>query len=122
MSYCAGGDGRVVLEKRSYVNYVIALLSKAFENVWVVDDDTVGFVRYRGIYCEKDILECLDGIVPFIKEGSIEFSGEDDCLWCFKFADGKWVDLNGTVIYGYDLSDVPDDNLIAEVKKRGLVI
>lgn len=50
-------------------------------------------------YHEDEIYEVLNKIKPFVKEGELEYHGEDDYHWRFIFKDNDWVEENGEVYY-----------------------
>lgn len=41
----------------------------------------------------------LDELKPYISEGLIEYTGEEDTHWHFSFKDGEWTESNGRIIY-----------------------
>lgn len=73
-------------------------------------------------YHEEDTTEFLKTIAPYITEGCLNYSGEDGCIWRFIFdpATKSWNEENATISYG--MSDYSDEQLIAELEKRGYTV
>lgn len=73
-------------------------------------------------YHEEDTIEFLKVLAPYIKEGHISYTGEDDCIWRFVFnpETGKWDEEYATVSFGFE--EYEDDELIEELEKRGYVV
>ena len=59
-------------------------------------------------------MENLNFLTPYITEGDIDYSGDDDCFQKFVFnpETQKWDKINGDVYY-------TDDDLIQELERRG---
>ena len=73
-------------------------------------------------YYEYEINDFLGEIVNYIREGEIEYRGEDGCIWHFLYdpSTSSWKEENGYVAYGEtSLSGYSDDELIVELQKRG---
>lgn len=70
-------------------------------------------------YHEEDTTEFLSVIAPYISEGHLDYSGEDDCIWRFIFnPDTKeWKEENATIDYHFE--SYSDEELIKELEKRG---
>ena len=120
MGYNAHGDGDIVLKegvKAEVLADIIDTLKEVFDEV--EEDDSANtkaarlFVEhYHDHYHDDDTKECLDTFSPYVASGCITFSGEDDCLWRFRFdeKDGKWIEENGAVVY----TDNEDRDIIRE--------
>lgn len=67
-------------------------------------------------------MDFLNILSPYITEGSIEYSGDDDCHWKFVFnKDTKeWDEIEGEVYYSLD--EFSDEVLIEELKNRGYTV
>jgi hypothetical protein len=68
-----------------------------FEN-FESDSDSIDFGG-NDKYHEDDVLEYLYRIKPYTIDGEIDYFGEDDAMWRFKFIDGKWEYQDGSVVY-----------------------
>lgn len=68
-------------------------------------------------YYEEEVYCDLNILTKYITEGYIDYVGEDDAHWRIVLQDGEWVEQNGKTIY--DLSDISDDDLLNELRKRG---
>ena len=73
-------------------------------------------------YHEEDTREFLTVITPYITEGTLNYSGEDDSIWRFVFDYEKqtWNEEDATIAYGFE--DYTDWDLIQELKNRGYKI
>lgn len=73
-------------------------------------------------YHEDDTLTFLEILSPYIKEGCINYSGEDDCIWRFVFnpKTGKWDEEYADIVYGFE--SYSDEELIDELLKRGYAV
>lgn len=73
-------------------------------------------------YHEEDTEEFLDTIAPYITEGALNYSGEDDCIWRFVFdpASQSWNEEDAKIYYG--LGEFSEDDLIAELQTRGYAV
>ena len=50
-------------------------------------------------YSEEDFSDLYLKLIPYLKEGYIEFEGEDSSLFKHVFEDGKWSELRGKIVY-----------------------
>ena len=73
-------------------------------------------------YHEEDTIEFLKTIAPYITEGCLDYSGEDDCIWRFVFnpETKEWKEENATIDYNFE--SYSDEQLIAELEKRGYMV
>ncbi len=64
-------------------------------------DDSVVEIRYDGNYHDDEWEDLLNDLVPYIKEGCLDFSGEDDSFWRYQFNAEKqeWEVLQGEIVY-----------------------
>lgn len=86
----------------------------------------------NGVYCidiydsekyhEEDTTKFLNLIAPYISEGKLDYSGEDDCIWRFVFnpETKEWKKENATI--DYDFESYSDEQLIEELEKRGYMV
>ena len=68
-------------------------------------------------YYEEEVYRDLNILTKYITEGYIDYVGEDDAHWRITLQDGEWIEQDGKTIY--DLSDISDDDLLDELRKRG---
>lgn len=70
-------------------------------------------------YREEDIRNFLNALSPYIVDGEMEYSGDDDSHWKFAFnkKTGEWDKIKGKIYYS--LSEFADDVLVEELKRRG---
>ena len=117
MGYCAYGSGEVVLKPGVDPDNVLDQMESLLENAFCIECE----LSENGIqitdmenYHEEDIMEILNFLTPYITEGDIDYSGDDDCFWKFVFNQEtqKWDEIDGDVYY-------TDDDLIQELERRG---
>lgn len=53
-------------------------------------------------YTEELVYETLNLIAPITVDGQIDFVGEDDSMWTFKFENGGFSEYSGQVVYACD--------------------
>ncbi len=127
MGYCANGSGSATYKDGVTDEQVKSAIEEAFadRSAWCMDYDAVGKEiafwdddRYHA----EDTEEFLNVIKPFIKEGCMEYTGEDGEKWRFIYdpEEDTWNEEPGTVSYGEDLSPISDELLKKEMEKRGL--
>ena len=126
MGYYASGNGDATL-KEGVKEDLERLLKGARDEIdcdieWDISEDRIDFWQSDSHWHEEDTLEFLNMLIPYITEGSMYYSGEDDCHWRYVFdpENDVWIDEGGEVIF--DLSDISDEDLLEEVRKRGLKI
>ncbi len=128
MGYCANGSGSATYKDGVTNEQVKSAIEKAFagRSAWCMDYDADG----KDIsfwdddkYHAEDTEEFLNVIKPFIKDGSMEYTGEDGEKWRFIYnsKEDAWNEESGTVVYGEDFSPLSDELLMKEMKKRGLL-
>ncbi len=73
---------------------------------------------------EEDLMEFLNTLAPYVSEGTMSFSGEDDSLWRYRFDPDtqKFVEETATAVYGNDLSELTTEAMIAELTRRGFIV
>ena len=96
MGYYAYGAGNVTLIKElpesilKNIEYVYGYVERY--------KDTLSFTIDSN-YHEVEVIAVLDELKPYISEGLVEYSGEDDTHWRFSFKNGEWVESDGRIIY-----------------------
>ncbi len=58
-------------------------------------------IRYDGNFHDDEWEDLLNDLVPYIREGCLDFSGEDNCFWRYQFNAEKqeWEELQGKIVY-----------------------
>lgn len=126
MGYYAYGNGSVLLKNGINKEELFKKLDEKLNDAFGLEYEfnKVGMIDITDYenYSEEDIMEFLNILIPYIKEGSIEYSGDDDYHWKFVFneKDQKWDEFDGEVYYS--LEDFSDNDLIEELNKRGYAI
>lgn len=105
MSHLATGNGYIRFNKelsKTEWDTVYAHLDGPFSDSMSETDDKLWLHHSSDWnYHDEEVEKALFSLIPFgIKEGAIEFIGEDESLWRYIFRDGKWVEENGHVEYG----------------------
>lgn len=111
-----------MLTKKNYFEKLDTKVEEAYCLEYEYDDkETIDFTDYEN-YHEEDTMDFLNILSPYITEGSIEYSGDDDCHWKFVFnKDTKeWDEIEGEVYYSLD--EFSDEVLIEELKNRGYTV
>ncbi len=128
MGYYANGSGSATIIK-GQKKAITAALENKYDKRGVYcgldyDIDEIDGVCYINIYDsekyhEDETNEFLSVIAPYISEGRLDYSGEDDCIWRFIFnPDTKeWKEENATIDYHFE--SYSDEELIKELEKRG---
>lgn len=125
MGYYANGCGHITAKDvdsykkiRKMFGYNPGTNETPFD-FWEDEDELTINISNDDKYYEDEVDDFLDSIIEFIKEGEIEYTGEDSCRWKFVFdtKTSRWYERNGRVIY--DLSELSDDELSKEMWKRG---
>ena len=126
MGYYASGNGDATL-KEGVSGKLAKLLDDSRQKIdhdieWDFSNDRIDFWQSDSHWHEEDLFDFLNMLSPFITEGSMYFNGEDNSNWRYVFNSetNEWDENDGEVIF--DLSDVSDQDLIEEVKRRGLKI
>ena len=126
MSYYAYGNGSALLKENVDKEELFEKLDTKVEEACCLeyeydDKETIDFTDYEN-YHEEDTMDFLNILSPYITEGSIEYSGDDDCHWKFIFnKDTKeWDEIGGEVYYSLD--EFSDEVLIEELKNRGYTV
>lgn len=104
----AGGSGKILLKDDAPVDKVIESLSAWFAEVRCMKDwkgqcgdgNELEIFQHSGRFYYSKALKALMNIEPFTVKGEIAMSGTDvDATWRYRFADGKWKEEQGYVLY-----------------------
>ena len=99
MGYCASGDGVIKLKEPLPTDFQYHDVFDEFD----YDEERKDiYVSYSGKYYEEDIYDFTEKIEPYTESGYINFSGEDECVWRFKFVDGEWREESARIVYESD--------------------
>lgn len=126
MSYMAYGDGMVKLKDGVNEEALYEKLDKIVDDCFGLEYEEWlnGYISFHDIdnYHEEEIMNFLNALTPYIVEGEIKYSGEEDCYWMFEFnpETNTWDELNGGCYYA--MSDLPDNFFIDELEKRGYIV
>lgn len=73
-------------------------------------------------YHEEDIQETLKILAPITSDGEVEFAGEDDSHWVFRFENGCFTEYNGSIVYDCDIQNegLPEQTEIHAVRMDGM--
>lgn len=82
-------------------------LYDAFEDLEYDEKTKLLCISGHSKYYEDEIETALNYIKNNVEEGSIEFTGEDDCHWRFIFKNGSFTEESGYLMYD---SDFPEKN------------
>lgn len=101
MGYYAHGDGVITLKK-----FIPGLVMDELDNIGAFDEieqynGKLRLVHYDEKYFEDDIEKSLSIIAGYAKEGSVEFHGEDDYVWRFRFNGTEFIEESGSIIYDF---------------------
>lgn len=108
MGYYAHGCGDLRLGKKIPANVLESLTGfDEAEQYSSGGKDFLCLTHYDEKYFESDVYKDLDKVAPYVLDGDINFVGEDDCVWRFRFDPdcGSFVEENGKITY--DFSDAP---------------
>lgn len=131
MGYYANGSGSATIIK-GQEEALTAILENKYGERGVrcgldYDIEEIQGVYYIEIYdsdkyYEDETNELLSVIAPYISEGNLNYSGEDDCIWRFNFdpETKEWKEENATIDYNFE--SYTDEQLIAELEKRGYMV
>ena len=113
MGYYAHGSGELRL-KRQIPDDIIESLEEFDETDQYVRHEKTGkqvhylfLNHYDEKYCEDYVYDDLKKIEPFVESGSIDFHGEDDCVWRFRFSPEAKEFIEDTGKISYDFDDEP---------------
>lgn len=104
MGYYAKADGFLTFLSKEMLEKSKNLLSEnSFEHLTSDTDHKTLQIYYEWQkYHTDSIMDCLDELAPLLTNGCINFIGEEDEQWQFKFnpATKTWEELEGYTIYG----------------------
>ena len=119
MGYSARGNGDAALkpgtdmaELEDKLERLIRRNSSEIE--FMYDDKFLYFWDNDDHWHEKDTMEFLDTLTPYITEGNIDYTGEDDGFFRYRFVPSEkcWKEESGKIYY-------TDEDMIAELESKG---
>lgn len=127
MGYYAYGSGTATLKNGIDKDTLRGKLDELTDQECSIDYDFVnGDITFSDngdySYDEDNIMDFLNTLIPYITDGEISYSGDDDCYWKFQYnpKTKEWDELEGD--YYYSMDDFSDEVLIEELQKRGYTI
>ena len=63
------------------------------------DDTLISIYECQENYHEEDCVEFYKAVSKYLKDGEINFKGEDDSMWKHAFDGEKWQEYTGKVVY-----------------------
>lgn len=122
MGYCAYGSGFANLKRDADIAELKAKLDAL--DIWLnwrIYKDSVDFYDSDN-YHEDETIEFLNTLAPYVAEGEVNYTGEDDYIWRFRFDPDKqkWVEESATIDYNFE--SYTDEQMIEELDKRGYIV
>jgi len=100
MGYYANGGGTLKLKKDMTVPAsILADLGREFSEVADAPDGGLWLTFEYDKYHDDDVTDALQSLAPFVESGNVDFAGDDDCHWRFRFFDGKMRMQYGRLVY-----------------------
>lgn len=114
MGYYAQGDGLIKLRASLPDDFKMPDIFDEFD----IDENSL-YVSYSGKYYEDEIYDFCEKIKNYTESGTINFSGEDGCIWRFIFRGKEWTEESARILYESDpaltLSDVEKADLVGQL-------
>ncbi len=111
MGYYASGSGDATIKEGRAEELCSLLESKKVEIEWDVfeKNSCISFWLSDDHWHAEETGDFLNLLCPFITEGTLEMSGEDDCHWRYVFnLESKcWREEFGTIVYERTPNEVP---------------
>ena len=110
MGYNAHGSGELLLKRKIPDDIIESFIAFDEAQQYERVEKTGKKIRcllmehYDDRYWGTDIYKDLEKVEPFVESGSIDFHGEDDCVWRFRFdpVKGEFTEDNGRISYEFD--------------------
>ena len=125
MGYYASGDGIATFKDGVEIEKVEEMLDDILDKMHVIGFEFEIFNKNQisiydtDKYYEDETLAFQNALSPYIIEGQMTYSGEDNCNWRFVFDSENecWIEESGIVDYNFE--SYSDEDLITELEKRG---
>ena len=98
MGYYAEGAGDLVLKNGCTADMVGAICG-AFDIDEHPMNGDIGLVYSWNDYDEEAVVQNLETLAKHVASGDVEFTGEDNFKWRFRFKDGKVQEQDSRLIY-----------------------
>lgn len=107
MGSIVNGEGTVTVKEPNMVNVVEKLISSQVMSrnmnlTCEITNDTALYLHEETAYwSESDLLNVLNAVLPYMKEGEMTYVDEDHNHWQYQYDPEKknWYILKGTVVY-----------------------
>lgn len=125
MGYYACGSGGAKLKdgiSEDDVVKVIDNLDLGEIEIDVYNGNQMDIVEIDYHWDEDDTMNVLNELIPFISEGEVCYTGEEDNHWRYRFdpESNEWIEDAGVLDYNFE--SYSDKQLIDELIKRGYKI
>ena len=126
VGYYANGDGIATFKDGVNIRQVEEILNDILDELCAIEFE-FDIVNENEIsiydtdkYHEDETLTFLNALVPYIKEGKMTYSGDDNCNWRFVFDPENecWLEESGIVDYNFE--SYTDEDLITEIEKEDI--
>lgn len=121
MGYYASGDGSATLKEGVNQTELANLLDGLPNSDMDFEfyENKISFWENDSHWHEEDTFEFLEALIPYITDGCAHYSGEEDCIWRYKFYSESetWEEESATIDYNFE--SYTDEELITELVKRG---
>jgi hypothetical protein len=122
MGYYANGSGGAKLKDGISEDVVIKVIDNMDLGDFEIDvygGNRIDIVEIAYRWEEEDTMDVLNTLIPFISEGMVCYTGEDDYHWRYTFdpENNEWIEEEGTLDYNFE--SYSDKQLIEELVKRG---
>lgn len=114
MGYYASHDGTIVL-KEMPPKEIINACEDALSDARYYENDNSIYISGYAKYYDDEVRNCLNLIANYVKEGCIEFTGEDYHHWQFKFIDGEWEEQDGEIVYDSIVPEKEQEEFIGQI-------
>lgn len=110
MSYYANGSGTITFKPGTDEDKINEIFDRYYDyqfdgsEVWFdksVDRLVLDFNHHEN-YHEEDVNDLLRDLTPFVEGGELNFIGEDNSMWRFRFDGEGFEEENGDVIFESD--------------------
>ena len=105
MGYYVNGGGNIKLKEALPDEFKLPeQLTEWYDGYVDIDkkEKTV-YVSINDTYSKRWFKELFELFKDNTESGCIELTGEDGCVWRFKYLDGEWHGENGRVVYDSDV-------------------
>ena len=121
MSYYAWGNGEAKLKEDTDTEKLCEKLNKLDALDFDIIDTIIELFGSENYY-EAKVIEFLEVLSPYIVEGKMTYSGDEDCHWRFVFnpKTEKWDEENGVV--DYNMESYSEEEIIKKAIDLGYTV